>query len=218
MKSIILATLLLSAGAFADVRVTELKAEIMELARASEGRPDVDGKLQAALEAKVQDLEKVIPVLTMPEKAQKILGAWRQVFGPYSATGDGTIPFGSRTDKIYQVIFPQGLFYNVALFQKGRAKAVFLLKGKYAVTDESIKGTFVRNSLQVRNVDETALAGLPARLEARDLSVINLPESVPPVGQGGDLFEVYADADVRILRGMTPQFKRPALYVMERAR
>lgn len=218
MKIFLFSLLLFSSNLFADARVTELKAEIMKLARTSEGKMDVDGKLQAALEVKVQDLEKITPFQTMKEKAKKILGPWRQVFGPYSATGDGTIPFGSRTDKIFQIIFPQGIFYNVALFEKARVKVVFLLKGEYKVTDEAIDGTFVRNSLVIRNINEAILATLPAKLESRELGAIHLPKSVPPVGQGGQLYEVYADEEIRILRGMTPQFKRPALYVMERVR
>jgi hypothetical protein len=204
--------------AHADPRISELTAEIMQLARASEGKPDESGALQEALEAKVQDLEKLIPFLTMPERAAKILGPWRQVFGPYSATGDGTIPFGSRTDKIYQIIFLDGLFYNVALYEKAGAKLVFLLKGNYTVTEEAIEGTFVRNSILARGIDESTLATLPSELEAGRIRVTHLPQRLPPVGQGGQLFEVYADKDIRILRGKTAQFERPALYVMEPVR
>jgi hypothetical protein len=201
-----------------DLRVSELKSEIMALAKESGGKPDLEGKLQSALEEKVQDLEKIIPFETMEEKASKVVGSWHQIFGPYSAKGDGTIPFGSRTDKIYQIIFPGGLFYNVALFEKARLKAVFLLKGSYKVTDESIEGTFVRNSIMIRDIDEEKLFTLPSLLEAGSLSVIHLPKQLPPVGFGGKLLEVYADSELRILRGVTAQFSRPALYVMEKVK
>ncbi len=201
-----------------DVRVIEVKKEIMSLARQFEGKTDTDGKLQEALEQKVADLEKLLPDQTTTERAQKIMGEWRQVFGPYSATGDGTIPFGSRTDQIYQIIFPNGIFYNVALFEKARIKMVFLLKGEYKIMSEAIKGTFVKNSIVLRNISEKTLSKLPAQLESGSLKVINLPNRLPPVGMGGQLFEVYADEDVRILRGRTPQFKRPALYVMEKVK
>lgn len=216
MKALILALFFMSLNVLADPRIDELKSEIMTLARLSEGKPDTNGKLQAAIEEKVQDLEKIIPHLTMEEKARKIMGPWRQVFGPYSATGDGSIPFGSRTDHIYQIIFADGQFYNVALYEKAGFKMVFLLKGSYEVTSESIKGTFVKNSIVVRNIDEATLADLPAKLEARTIKAIHLPKSLPPVGLGGDLFEVYADTEIRILRGMTSAFERPALYIMER--
>ena len=217
MKALWTLTLLFTMHATAaDFRITELKSEIMALAKASEGKTDVDGKLQDAIEEKVQDLEKILPYQTTEEKAQKIIGPWRQVFGPYSPSGDGTIPFGSRTDKIYQIIFPMGVFYNVALFEKAGVKLVFLLKGAYALTDEAIEGTFVRNSIMARKIDENVLYRLPSQLESGKLNVTHLPKRLPPVGMGGKLFEVYADKDVRILRGQTPQFKRPALYIMER--
>jgi hypothetical protein len=217
MKALWTLTLLFTMHATAaDLRITELKSEIMILAKASEGKTDLDGKLQDAIEEKVQDLEKILPYQTTEEKAQKILGPWRQVFGPYSPSGDGTIPFGSRTDKIYQIIFPKGIFYNVALFEKANVKLVFLLKGNYKLTDEAIEGIFVKNSIIARKFDESTLYQLPTKVEAGEVSAVNLPNRIPPVGQGGKLFEVYADKDIRILRGQTPQFKRPALYIMER--
>lgn len=207
--------LCLSAQA-SDPRITEIKQEIMSLARAYEGRTDLEGKLQDEIEEQVKDLEKIIPFETMEEKAEKITGAWRQVFGPYSATGDGTIPFGSRTDKIYQIIFPDGVFYNVALFEKLNLKLVFLLKGSYTVTSEAIEGTFIRNSIVARGLNEEELYKLPTQAESGTLRALHLPRQLPPVGFGGKLIEVYADEEIRILRGQTAQFVRPALYVMEK--
>lgn len=219
MKTFLLAVaVFISSNSFADPRIVELKTEIISLARASEGKEDLDGKLQAALEEKVQDLEKLIPYETMEEKAAKIAGPWRQVFGPYSATGDGKIPFGSRTDKIYQIIFSGGLFYNVALFEKAGVKLVFLLKGNYTVTQEAIEGKFVRNSIIARNINETELHYLPTKIEQGTLSALHLPRKLPPVGFGGQLIEVYSDQDLRILRGKTAQFIRPALYIMEKVK
>jgi hypothetical protein len=223
MKSLLCTLLLLlSLPALAalaeDVRVTELKAEIMTLAKTYEGKEDRNGKLQTEIDEKVQDLEKVIPALPMEERAKRILGPWRQVFGPYSATGDGTIPAGSRTDHIYQIVLPEGIFYNVALFERAGVRTVFLLKGEYTITAAAIDGVFVRNSLLLRNVPTSGFEKLPAQLEAGELSVTHLPRWLPPVGQGGQLLEVYADEDIRILRGVTAQFARPALYVMEPTR
>lgn len=201
-----------------DVRVTELKREIMTMARAYEGKPDVDGALQKGIEEKVQDLEKVIPHLTMQEKAQKIGGAWRQVFGPYSPTGDGTIPLGTNTANIFQIIFPEGYFYNVALSEYKGLKAIILLKGSYKVTDEAIEGIFTRNSVMLRNPTRTPYFELPQALESGRVSAIHLPRSLKPVGLGGQLLEVYSDNEIRILRGKTASFIRPALYIMERAK
>ncbi len=217
MKLILSVFLLLSlsvAGA-SDPRITELKSEIMTLAKKFEGKTDQDGKLQAQIEEKVQDLERLLPPLSMEERAGRIIGPWRQVFGPYSTTGDGTIPAGSRTDHIYQVIMPEGIFYNVALFERAGVKTVFLLKGNYTITAQAIEGIFVRNSVLLRNIPERGFSELPAKLEAGKIGVVHLPRWLPPVGFGGQLLEVYADSDIRILRGLTAQFSRPALYIME---
>ncbi len=216
MKLILCSFLLFSfsVAQASDERIRELKTEILTLAQKFEGKTDVDGKLQAQIEEKVQDLERLIPALSMEERAAKIIGPWRQIFGPYSTTGDGTIPAGSRTDHIYQVVMPDGVFYNVALFERAGIKTVFLLKGNYTITPQAIDGIFVRNSVLLRNVPEKNFADLAAKLEANELSVVHLPRWLPPVGLGGQLLEVYADQEIRILRGLTAQFSRPALYIM----
>lgn len=206
-------------NAFAlDPLIKDLRDEVVSLARTYEGKSDLDGKLQQEIELKVQELERVLPNLTMQEKAAKIAGPWRQVFGPYSATGDGKIPFGTDTANIYQIIFPEGFFYNVAVSKVSGLRAVILLKGEYKVTDEAIEGVFVRNSVLVRGIPSERLFELPAQLEAGTLRPVHLPRSLKPVGLGGQLLEVYADDEIRILRGKTESFVRPALYVMERAK
>jgi hypothetical protein len=218
---LIISSLLFSSLVFSaenqDVRVLEIKKEIISMAKSFEGKPDVDGKLQSALEEKVEQLEKIIPYSTMEEKASKIVGAWRQVFGPYSKKADGKIPSSSVTDHIYQVILPNGYFYNVALAEGLGLKAVILLKGKYVVDAESIKATFVRNSLLFKNLpsDESYYL-LPEKLEKNEIKVIDLPKSIPPVGTTGELLEVYADSEIRILRGKSPTFKKVALLIMEK--
>lgn len=212
-----LATNTLYASDSDDIRVLELKKEILSMAKTFEGRPDVDGKLQNALEEKVQQLEKIIPYESMEEKSQKILGAWRQVFGPYSKEADGKIPGSSVPDHIYQVILPNGYFYNVALSKFLGARPVVLLKGKYAVTNDAIKATFVRNSFYFGKLPSgVSYEQLPLKLEKGEIKVFDLPQSLPPVGTSGELIEVYADKDIRILRGKSPTFKKIALLIMER--
>ena len=215
----VLLGLLLSFSALAeDVRVTELKNDIMKLAREYKGKPDPDGQLQKVLEAKVEDLEKILPYSSMHERARKIAGAWKQVFGPYSPKADGKVPFGTDPDNIFQIIFPNGFFYNVALSKASNLKAVFLLKGEYKVTDEAIEARFLRNSLMVKNVPDSGLELLPLRLENGDIKVLHLPKRVPPVGQTGELIEVYADDEIRILRGKSPSFIKTALLIMEKVK
>lgn len=221
MKLFLVLSLLFSTQIFAqnsqDVRVLELKKEIMTMAKFYEGKADVDGKLQASLEDKVEQLERLIPYSSMEEKSAKIIGAWRQVFGPYSKNADGKVPSTSVTNHIYQIILPNGYFYNVALAKALGAQAVILLKGKYAVGAESIKATFVRNSVMVKNLptDGTYYL-LPEKLEKGEIKVFDLPKSLPPVGTSGELLEVYADQEIRILRGKSPTFKKVALLIMEK--
>ena len=209
-------SLSLSARELPDVRVTELKNEIMTMARSYEGKPDTEGKLQNALEDKVQQLERIIPYLSMSERAQKIVGEWRQVFGPYSKDADGKVPGSSVTEHIYQVIFPNGFFYNVALAKIAGVKSVVLLKGKYNVTNDAVEALFVKNSVMVTNLPTTKFYELPAKLERGEIKVISLPDALPPVGTKGQLIEVYADKEIRILRGKSPTFKKTALLIMER--
>lgn len=201
-----------------DVRILEIKNDIMKLAREYKGKPDPYGDLQKALEQKVQDLEKILPYSTMRERAIKIAGAWKQVFGPYSPKADGKIQWGTDADNIYQVIFPSGFFYNVAVSKISKFKSVFLLKGEYKISDEAIEARFLRNSLMVNNIPHVGLDMLPERLEQGEIKVIHLPRQLPPVGQTGELIEIYADDEIRILRGKSPGFVKTALLIMERVK
>lgn len=219
MKLTLLACLMvLSFSAFSQSRVQILKKDIMTLAREFEGQEDRDGSRQARLEVLVEELEQLIEPLTMEEKAQKIIGEWRQVFGPYSEKADGTITPGMVTEHIYQTIFPNGTYYNVALIKLAGIRSVLLLKGEYEILPQAIKAEFTKQSLVLRNVPTENFSKLPALLEAGQLRVVNLPDRLPPVGQGGELLEVYADDNLRILRGTSPSYTKTALLIMEKVK
>ena len=215
---IVLMSLLLSFSTFAQSCVQILKSDIMTLAKTYEGQEDRDGSKQKALEVLVEELEQLIEPLTIEEKAQKIIGEWRQVFGPYSEKADGTITPGMVTEHIYQTIFPNNIYYNVALTKLAGLRSVVLLKGKYDILPQAIKAEFTKQSLLLRNIPLEGFSKLPAKLEAGDLRVVNLPDRLPPVGLGGELLEVYADDELRILRGTSPSYTKTALLIMEKVK
>lgn len=216
MKLFILFTLLVTQLGFAQSNKEELKTTILKVAKSYEGQEDRDGSKEARLEALVQELESVIPKLSIQEKAQKIFGSWRQVYGPYSEKADGTIPKGFDTSSVYQIVSPEGFYYNVARVKFLGIDSIILLKGKYEILENGIKATFTKNSLYFKKVTNKNLPTLPLKLEAGEIKVVNLPKSLPPVGTSGMLKEVYADKDIRILRGESPTYtKGSAILIME---
>jgi hypothetical protein len=208
----------LSLSVWSQSRVQILKNDILSLSRQFQGQEDRDGSKQAALESMVAELENLIEPLSMDQKAKKIIGEWRQVFGPYSEKADGTITPGMVTEHIYQTIFPNGTYYNVALVKLAGVKSVILLKGEFEVLPQAIKAEFTRQSLLWRKVPTENFSKLPALLEAGKLQVTHLPNRLPPVGQGGELLEVYADDTLRILRGTSPSYTKTALLIMEKVK
>lgn len=214
--ALMLSFMLFSFSAFSQSRVQILKNDILNLSRQFQGQEDRDGSKQAALELMVEELEQLIEPLTMEEKAQKIIGEWRQVFGPYSEKADGTITPGMVTEHIYQTIFSNGTYYNVALVKLAGLRSVLILKGKYEILPQAIKAEFTKQSLLWRNVPTENFSKLPAMLEAGQLRVTHLPDRLPPVGLGGELLEVYADDNLRILRGTSPSYTKTALLIMEK--
>ncbi len=65
----------------------------------------------------------------MQEKAVVAVGAWKQVWGPYSYNSSGTAPSGLDPDNIYQVISVSGYYTNVGIYDFLGLHLVGLIKG-----------------------------------------------------------------------------------------
>ena len=217
MRTLVLTILLslLSLNSFAQSRATQLINTIVEKARLFEATEDLDGKKTNEILALLEELDRTLPERSMQERAQNIVGPWRQIFGPYTGTNDGRLQRGMDPRQIYQIVLPEGRFYNITRLGIAGRFVTGVLQGSYTVTDTHVAALFENNGFLTRTPRDTDLFALPELIERGELSPVYLPRNFPPVGELGQLYEVYADQRYRLIIGRSPSFKRTAVYVME---
>jgi len=197
--------------------IQQLKKEILSMAYSFEGQADLDGTKQDALEEKIEELVNFIPNLTMTERALRAIGSWRQVWGPYAFDDSQTVPDRMDVKNIYQVISPDGYYYNFGQYIYRRGVVRSFVRGIYEIQEDRIEVEFNGNGI-ILGQPKTPMYLLVDALENRDIRAIRFPDFVPPIGIRGALVEVYADQDIRINYGVVgSDISRPALFIMEPA-
>jgi hypothetical protein len=207
-----------------------VKIRLLALASSYSGLGDADFSKQRSLELIVDELLKINPQPPVRERIGLIAGPWKQVWGPYNYRGsERTVDPEIGTNEIYQVVFPQGYYYNVTpLYKQGNKtqERIALLRGEYAFDETQSDVLLVRFTrypgLRKRPTSGPALFELPKLVESGEIkSDLNIVPTwiVRTFFGGGALKEVYTDTDMRILYGANSnKFERPALYVMTRSR
>jgi hypothetical protein len=201
-----------------------VKAELLAVARSHKGEGDPELRIQQELEPYVRRLIQLAPQPPISQRKNRLVGAWHQVWGPYDYRKNdkrGVDP-ASDADHIYQVVFAEGYYYNVAnvLNPKNRQpKLTILLRGEYAFTETNQVNVRFTNMRKLKPLPPSAstYASLPARSEAKQLpgeKKVLWDWLVPILIGKGTLEEVYTDADLRLTYGSSPG--RPYLYVLER--
>lgn len=195
--------------------VERIKAEILELAYEFVGDVDADGTKQAVIDDKIDELRNYIPNLSMQERAENAVGAWRQVWGPYAFDGSDSVPRGMDVNSIYQVIDADGFYYNFAKYNFGPITTRTFLRGNFEVTSDLIEVEFNQTGI-ILGERQTPMPLLTDKLERGEVRAIRFPDFLPPVGISGALIEIYADEDIRLNYGVIgEEVESPALFVME---
>jgi hypothetical protein len=205
-----------SVNAFAQDLQT-VKSQILDLAESYSGQADADGTKARSFEPLIQKLLALSSPQTMQEKAAVAVGAWKQVWGPYSYSNSGAAPSSIDPDNIYQVISAKGYYTNVGIYDLLGLHIIGLLKGKYAVSPDEIGVQFKQSGILLEDVPKGySLADLPALKDQGKLCLLEFPGFLPPVGIKGALIEVYDDADLRITYGEQEKQAGKTLYIMKR--
>ncbi|QDK37159.1 PAP/fibrillin family protein [Bdellovibrio sp. NC01] len=213
--AVFLVSPLLRADDTAD-RIKELKYEILQIAFDAQGEFDTDDnsvEVRQKLDPLVDELASLVPARTEQEKLIDVIGTWYQVW----ADGPGGQPgMGARADSIWQVVFPEGYYWNVARDQYGEAKNMGYLRGKFTVGDNALNIEFTK---AVTNPDwsysEPTRLAMLAEFGAFDKNPA--PPEQSPIGKKGILQNVYVDEDIRIVRGGGGDFgNNTYLYILER--
>lgn len=205
----------------------DVKGRIIQLAQSYAGQGDPDFARQRSLDVLVNQLVALSPQPPLKDRLSLLYGAWKQIWGPYDYRNNkrGIDP-ELNVDEIYQVVFQDGFYYNVAPnFKKGNKERerIVLLRGEFKLDPQSPELLRVRFTnlfgLQGRPTAQT-LWQLPALAESHRLPNLNtvLPGLfVRLFFGGGALREVYVDGDLRILYGSNGKDSaKESIYVMTR--
>ncbi|MDG0817755.1 PAP/fibrillin family protein [Bdellovibrio svalbardensis] len=199
-------------------RIQELKYEILEISFNAQGEYDSDDnnlEVRQRLDPLVEELISLAPPRSEQQKLVDVIGTWYQVW----ADGPGGPPGqGARGDSIWQVVFPEGYYWNVARNQYGPVQNMGYLRGKFSVNTDSLAIEFTKAVFnpQWSFAEPTRLAML-AEFGAFDANPTPFPPGTSPIGKKGYLANVYVDEDIRICRGGGTDFgDNTYLYILER--
>lgn len=224
------ACVLSASPAFAvDPNVEIVKERIFQLAESFRGQGDPDFSKQDQLEPLVDELVALAPQPPVRNRLSLLAGAWQQVWGPYEYRSDerGVDP-ELGVNEIYQVVSKEGYYYNVSpLYKNGdRAKErIGLLRGEFkldpkrkdVLTVKFTKYPGLKSRPQTPPLWE--LAELMEKGKLKDTIKIVPTWIVKLFFNGGELREVYTDADMRIVYGSSQKMgRRESLYVMRRVK
>ncbi len=230
MKIVLIAiTLIFSNLASANYyeEINALKQTIVKTAEKYQGQGDPDFKIQRELEPLVQKLLILKPQPNVSERLSLLFGVWKQVWGPYEyRKSDRSVDPTISAKEIYQVISPEGFYYNVSPNLNASSKIeknINYLKGKYNLSKNDSVGLDVKfvkfigmrkrpNEKPIYEyVDEAEHDQLPNQITVVPSLIVKL------FFGGGTLREVYTDEDLRILYGSNgKEFKNQYLYIMTR--
>ncbi len=199
-------------------RIQELKYEILDTAFTAQGDYDSDDNsvdVRQKLDPLVDELISLAPQRSEQQKLIDVIGTWYQVWsdGPAGPQGQGAL-----ADSIWQVVFPEGYYWNVAREQTGTTQSMGYLRGKFTLNDTSFAIEFTKAVFnpQWSFAEPTRLAML-AEFGAFDANPTPFPPGTSPVGKKGTLANVYVDEDIRICREGGGDFgNNTYLYIFER--
>lgn len=190
-------------------KARQTKAEIIQLATSYFGQGDPDRSKQRSLEILVDQLVAETQPLPLQDRLPLLEGSWQQIWGPYDYRSDDRgIDPNLDPDHIYQVILPNGVYYNINPDPRTDGRQIGILRGEYLLDPEAEPYLNVRFT-KFNKITE----GLPEGLRYSDLALLS--EKGTLVGETwllpsfvvrwffdkGSLREVYTDQDLRITFG-----------------
>ena len=197
--------------------LSDVERRIVAEAQEAQGRCDGEDdspEARARLDELVAQLEE--DGRSEAEMLPGLVGGWRQVW----SDGPGGGPDCIAADDVYQVVFPNGYYYNIGRhLRPDGAEATGFLKGTYQTGGEALDIAFTRYELREGWIGAGADLGRAAmRIEAETGGEPQpADQAPPPVGQTGTLDNVYLSDGLRIARGGGEDYDGDFLYVLIRA-
>lgn len=188
-------------GSLADEptkQICDLRKTILSIAEHYRGQEDPNGSKQKYLEYYIRQLINISNPISIEEKVKRLRGGWEQVWGPYRF--DRLDGFQLDANNMYQIIYPEGYYYNVGFSTfYGQATTGFV-RGEYEISGDRLEVHFTENQFAAGFLPEKInLVDLGKLKEAHFLKTQDVPGGIS--GEAAYLNEVYVDNLLRITYG-----------------
>lgn len=196
--------------------LTDLKSEIVSVARSYAGQDDKLVEARTTLDPLVKAIAKYNVEKTAADQLPLLVGAWKEIWSDEREPA----PPGFAIDRlqVYQVIDPNGFFYNFADTTTPFGPGVGILRGKYEPrSGVALNIEFTASKFRTESLAPGAnLVDLVASVEAEGPSTASPDKPQGPVGVKGILENVYVDQDLRVAIERDPAENVRALFILER--
>jgi hypothetical protein len=203
--------------------VNILKDKIRNIARSNQTRTDNRVGVSAQLRPLIKALVLLSPQKTEAETLAALAGPWYNLWSNQDF-GRG----GIDLSKIFQVINPNGYYYNISqATAPNGAPVTGALRGAYAAVPGAVAIRFTKNGFVPGPLTGKTAADVAALADSLEAGTAPFIQTPGPIGITGRLSAFYVDADLRIAGGdQTPVFddngrvsipgQFDLLYVLER--
>ncbi len=185
-----------------------------ESARTACDSDDNTAEIRANLSTMIDELVAMVPVRTEAEKTAEIAGGWYQVWSDNPYTTVDNICFD--TERIYQIILPDGYFYNISQVDAFGSSLGYFIRGQYQSGEDFLPIEFTdayfSNGPLTAGTDLVALA---QSAENGEVEQAQIPPT-PVIGFTGQLGNIYVDDVMRIITDGGTAITSSDIYVMRR--
>ena len=197
------------------------KANIYRIVEENSVKTDNYTEIRQKLEPLIQQL-----IENTPEKSSSFgekVGAWKQLWtDDLDDLRANNFFITADKERTYQVVFENGLFYNLTELKTGIGRFSGFLRGVYKVDGENLDLEFTKIRLKRGNLgQESSLVNLVDRFEKGELPrTFKIPgdDTYPqgPVGAKGYIKTIYIDDDMRIDIGANAADGVDDLFILKR--
>lgn len=222
MSTMVFGSFALADNTGTEERLETLKESIVSVALTNQDRLDNFADVRAELTPLVEELYTYASTTFEQEKALKV-GTWQQLWT--DDADDLRANNGFQTvdrSKTYQVVFDDGVFYNISEIQTRLGRFTGFLKGAYTAEAPRFVLEFTDFKIRRGGVEQGNVGDFALRAKNDTLGgLFGIPGQRPfpdgPVGARGEIITRYIDDTLRIDEGQNYADGVIDLFVLARA-
>jgi hypothetical protein len=193
----------------ADPNVERLKNEIIRISRQHTTDVNTVSAVRRQLNPLIKELVESVPSRTETEKLPQTVGAWQQLWTDGVQIFVGPAPGQYDLSEVFQVVAPDGYYYNIGRYVMPGIDLTVFLRGAYKVGTNTLQVNFTKyvyGKGWLYSDSDFLLQTFRAEAGAFDSQPFNPPPDANPIGAPQlELSDIYVDDDLRILEAGSGQ-------------